>query len=120
MTMTERGIDPLDDLFDAARHTEVSPSDRLMARVLADAAQVQADRLPQKARPQRTGWITDLFGGWPALSGVLAAGVTGLWVGVAPPAGVEDLAANFLGTTQSVTFLPDTTDLIWIEEPTDG
>ena len=99
---------------------EVVNGERIGRTEFADAAQVQADRLPQPARPQRTGWITDLFGGWPALSGVLAAGVTGLWVGVAPPAGVEDLAANFLGTTQSVTFLPDTTDLIWIEEPTDG
>lgn len=120
MTMTEHETDPLEQLFATERHADVTPSDRLMARVLADAAQVQADRVVQPVKARGGGWIMDLFGGWPALGGVLAAGVTGLWVGVAPPASVESLAADLLGTSQSVTFLPETTDLIWIEEPTDG
>jgi hypothetical protein len=121
MMMTERDMNDLDQLLNAAQRTAVPASDDLMARVLADAAALQPapGTIKPQQRASRIGWLRDLIGGWPAWSGVLAAGLTGLWVGVAPPAGVESLAATMIGTTQSVTFLPET-DLTLFEDPTDG
>ena len=122
MMMTDREMDRLDAVLAQARCADVAVTDALMARVLADAAREQA-RLPvQAVRLRGSGpvaWLHDLIGGWPALGGVLAAGLAGLWVGVAPPEAVETLAAGFLGQTQAVTFLPET-DLSLFEDPSDG
>ena len=114
--------DSVDQLLTQARQVKVAVTDDLMARVLADAAREQARQLPVlMPRPRRglLGWVETLLGGWPALGGVLAAGLVGLWVGLVPPAGVESLAADLFGTTQSVTFLPEP-DLSIFEEPSDG
>ncbi|WP_386680472.1 dihydroorotate dehydrogenase [Loktanella sp. R86503] len=121
MMMTERDMNNLDQLLNTARRRAVPASDDLMARVLADAVALQpaAGTVRPQQTASRTGWLRDLIGGWPALSGVLAAGLTGLWVGVAPPTGVESLAATMIGTTQTVTFLPET-DFSLFEDPSDG
>lgn len=80
------------------------PSDDLMARILADA---EAAQVRAVAVPPRVGWRNWLaaLGGWPALGGMAVAGVTGLWLGVAPPAAVDELVAEMLGETVSVDFL---------------
>ncbi len=122
MKMTDRAHHDLDELFAQARAADVVPSDDLMARVLAEAALVQSETVRVDVRPpavRRLTWLHDLIGGWPAWGGVVAAGLTGLWVGVAPPASVEGFAATLIGTTQAVTFLPET-DLTLFEESSDG
>jgi hypothetical protein len=89
--------DDLDDFFGAARRVTPAPSDALMARVLADAMAAQA---PVMVRVQRPGWLAqlrDALGGWPAVGGLATAGVVGLAVGIAAPAGLGDLTAALLG-----------------------
>ncbi|MFZ3581511.1 hypothetical protein ACOI1H_04970 [Loktanella sp. DJP18] len=120
--MTDRAHKDLDALFAQGRSAGVVPSDDLMARVLADAARVQSATVRGNVRlpaGRRLAWLHDLIGGWPAWGGVVAAGLTGLWVGVAPPASIEGFAATLIGTTQTVTFLPET-DLTLFEESSDG
>lgn len=93
----------------------------LMERILADAVAAQpAPVLPGPAVPsasnaESTGWRgwLDALGGWPALGGLAAAAVTGLWIGVAPPAAIDDLVAGVLGETVSLDLsgLGDTFEL---------
>jgi hypothetical protein len=84
----------LEALLQSARLAD-QPKDDLLARVLADADRVQAgfaattpspQAPPQRAGPR--GWLSGVMaamGGWPAVSGVTLAGVTGLVVGFAAP-----------------------------------
>lgn len=111
--MTDPDDRMLDDLFAQARAQAPQPDDALMARVLADAAEQSAPVSSPVSSPihQPGFWarLSDALGGWPALGGLAAATVAGVWVGIAPPAGVEDLAASLIGDTVSVTLLsPDT------------
>jgi hypothetical protein len=104
MTMTNPNDDMLDDLFAQARAVKTAPSDDLMARVLEDADAVQP-KLAVMSAPQVGLWarLMDAIGGWPAVSGLAAATVAGVWVGVAPPASVEDLTASFIGDEVSIS-----------------
>jgi hypothetical protein len=89
--------DDLEDFFSAARRMSPAPSDALLARVLADA---MAAQVPVTVRVQRPGWLAqlrDALGGWPAVGGLATAGVVGLAVGIAAPAGLGDLTAALLG-----------------------
>ncbi|WP_425043648.1 hypothetical protein [Primorskyibacter sp. S87] len=88
----------LDAVLAAARQeTEPLPSG-LQARILADAATVQAelfDRSGGKGRGQDNQLsplqqLAAALGGWPAMGGLATAGAAGLWVGLAPPAFVPD------------------------------
>jgi hypothetical protein len=109
MVMTRPNDDFLEDLFARAQKTGATPQDDLVARVLADADAVQAGLRSQRARPASPGlWarILDALGGWPAVSGLAAATVAGVWIGVAPPASVEDVTADVLGTTVAVPLVP--------------
>ena len=36
-----------------------------------------------------------MLGGWPAVAGLAAASVCGLWLGINPPQGLSDTAAVF-------------------------
>jgi len=78
----------MDALLRGARGAD-TPGEDLVARVLADAAQVQAARAMPVAAPRSGGgWFSGLvqsFGGWPAVSGVTLAGVTGLLIGFSAP-----------------------------------
>ena len=116
--MTDPDDRMLDDLFAGARAQMPELSDALMARVLADAAQVQT---PVSVPESRSVWaaLSDMLGGWPALGGLAAATVAGLWVGIAPPAPVEDLAASVWGNEVSVTLLSAET-LFYAGELADG
>ena len=112
--------DALDALFAQAKET--SPRPDLMARVLADAADVQAEAAVVHApvSPPRDSWLAGLLGalgGWSAVSGITAAGVVGLAVGLYSPdavAGLLDADGLSLGTGMyDVT--PDVGDL-WTED----
>lgn len=107
MTMSERDREDsfLDALLDEERRVrsgaDPDVSADLMARVLADAERVQAGFAPvasPRAAPQRTGlWaqIGVVLGGWPAVAGLAAASVCGLWLGISPPQGLSDTAALY-------------------------
>lgn len=104
MMMTNPNDDMLDGLFAQARRETPAPSDDLMARVLADASAMQP-RPAAVPTPQMGLWgrMLDVVGGWPAVSGLAAATVAGIWLGVAPPSSVEDLTATVLGDEVSIS-----------------
>lgn len=82
----------LEALFESARATPPAVPEALMARVLADAEALQ----PRAPRRGFWGFVADL-GGVPALGGMITASCVGFWLGVAPPAGLPDLAGQALG-----------------------
>jgi len=94
----------LDALFASARGAAARPSDDFLARLVMTAEAMQPTparaAAPEPAAPRR-GWL-GLLGGWPALSGMAAATVAGFWIGVAPPAGLTTLAAEWTGQTVDV------------------
>lgn len=94
----------LDDLLaQVALQKPDVPSD-LMARVLIDADRLQ----PRAMAPQPTGlWnaLLDMIGGWPAVGGIAMAGVAGLWIGIAPPTGIDAFTSTVIGDTQAVDIL---------------
>ena len=103
MTMTDK--DHVDAVLHDVAGVAPRPDDALMARVLADAARVQDAPVQAAPRPGIWAQISAALGGWPAMSGVALAGVAGLWVGMSPPAAIEDAAASIFGVTDAVSFL---------------
>ncbi len=106
MMMTDSDMKKLDDLLARTAKRTVAPDSDLFARVLADAAALQP--VPSQELHKRrsfTETLKDLIGGWPTLSGLATAGIAGLWFGIAPPAGLETLAAQILGTTEEIDLL---------------
>ena len=96
----------LEALFDAARDgAESDPSGLppgLRARILADAYFVTE----QRALPLWRVWLKAV-GGWPTVGGVLAASLTGLWIGVMPPPVIENFEGRLFGETEVVTLFVD-------------
>ncbi|WP_238928789.1 hypothetical protein [Alexandriicola marinus] len=91
-------------LEDVAQHP-VAPIDAvLMARLVEDADRLVPRPEPVAGAIAATGWrgVLDLMGGWPAMGGLVAAGVVGLWIGLAPPDLVDDAVAGLLGGTVAV------------------
>lgn len=80
----------LEALFEGARALPPEVPKGLLVRVAADA---------EKARPKRRGWRERIagFGGVPGLGGLITASCVGFWLGVAPPAGLPDVAGAVLG-----------------------
>lgn len=112
---TQPDDDGLEDFFEAARRMAPSPSDALMARVLADALAAQPVAAPRPVprpvpRPGAWAQLREALGGWPALGGLATAGVMGLAIGIAAPADLVDLATAVLdqGTdTYLVDLMPE-------------
>ena len=106
--MTQPDDRLLASLFDEARSEDAELSDDLMARVLADASEYQP-KTQSVTTAKISIWekLLSGVGGWPALSGVTAAGVAGLWIGLTPPDVVDDWVANALGNTTSVSFVDE-------------
>lgn len=109
MTMT--GDDKiLDTAFDAARTPDMPPSERLMDRIMLDADSVLADMAPvatPKPAPTKGfgAILLDAIGGWPSFSGLAAATVAGVWIGVAPPDSFSNLSAGLWGETIEMPLL---------------
>lgn len=118
---TEPNDEQLDQLLQSARDA-VPVSAALDARVLADAAMVQAMlRAAPPPQPQpRTwlGWLAEIraaLGGWPGLSGVTLAGVAGLALGILAPDLVDGLSGGQIGLwTGDLGALPEV-GLLWEE-----
>ncbi|MEM8630295.1 MAG: hypothetical protein AAGF74_03590 [Pseudomonadota bacterium] len=109
----------LEDLFAAARKAAPQPSEDLMARVLSDAEAVCLARATQttQAGPAARFSLSsmlDAFGGWAGAGGLAAAGLVGLWVGVAPP---ETLQST-LGLILAGDVLSSDPGNLWIIEDT--
>lgn len=109
--MTEPGkITELDDLFALAQRVDPQPTDRLLARILADAVQVAGDRhavasirsVPVRSRGRLGRWIRTI-GGWPAMGGLAMAAATGVYVGVAPPDSLAAIGQAVWGETVTVS-----------------
>jgi hypothetical protein len=104
MAMTEREERELEGLFAAARERRPELPDDLMARILADAQVVAAEReapRPVPARGRWRAWLAEL-GGWPVVGGLVASTVAGLWIGAAQPLGLSDLLSSLGGEQVSV------------------
>ncbi|AHM02506.1 hypothetical protein roselon_00039 [Roseibacterium elongatum DSM 19469] len=115
--------DRLDRILAQARGT--TPSDDLVARVLADAARVQEDAAAQvqpsaaptapRGRRFRPAWVSAI-GGWGGVSGVTLAGVVGLVIGFAMPDTIDVLSGGQIWSLSGgggVT--PDLSSLAWEE-----
>ncbi|KRS12804.1 hypothetical protein XM53_09525 [Roseovarius atlanticus] len=129
MSKTGKPEDALTEAFAAARRTAPEPDADFLARVLADAEDVQdgfarADRTEPFAEDRerlalRGGWrgVFHALGGWPAVSGLSAAAVAGLWIGVAPPERLDATAQQVWGEDITLALQPDIgTDLFPEEE----
>ena len=102
--------DDLDDLFLAARATGAPPSAALMARILDDAAAMQPRAAVVLRRPGlRLSALIAALGGVGALTALATAAVAGLWIGLAPPAAVDDFAATLWTSAEadSLDLIPD-------------
>jgi hypothetical protein len=93
-------MDDRDDVTEllAGARDSVLPSDALMARVLADAAAVQAELQTAAVVPGRGGigdWLSSI-GGWRGAGGLVAATITGLMIGVYAPDSIDTLLSGQL------------------------
>ena len=113
---TNKRDERLEEFFAEARALRPVPSDDLMARLLADADRERPQPLaaPVVARGGWRNWIAAL-GGWPAMGGLVAATVTGVWIGAAPPARLSSLLPSLWGETVSVAVGADEDPLSWLE-----
>ena len=98
MAKTDRSEAELDRLF--AEATVPTPSEALLARVMADAdAVLNERRIAQTTVPVAPGgWFRSILtgiGGAPALAGLATATVAGIWIGYVQPGSVGDLTAEF-------------------------
>jgi len=102
----------LEDILALVRDVE-RPSNDLVARVLADAAAVQA-AAAAPAPVRSRGWF-QTSGGWLGAGGLVAAAATGLFIGVAAPDRVDNAFGgqlSRLGLMQSDDLLPGLADLL--------
>lgn len=105
---TKAEMDALDALLnETAQRPDPVLGDDLMSRILADAAAAQVASERSDKVDQTGGWRgwVETLGGWPVLGGMAMAGVTGLWLGVSPPAAIDALVADMIGDTVSMDFL---------------
>ncbi|MGB5558922.1 MAG: hypothetical protein WBN04_13035 [Paracoccaceae bacterium] len=103
---SNRAEQGLDQMLAAAAASAPEPSEALLARVLADADAVLAERqagqgtVPGGPR----GWLgglVDVIGGWPAMAGLATATVAGIWIGYAQPGSISGIADEALTTGTS-------------------
>ncbi|MDE3079765.1 MAG: dihydroorotate dehydrogenase [Paracoccaceae bacterium] len=109
------------DAYIATARTEVPAlPDALVARILADAAMVQAGRGrtagPVAVAARRRGglWpaLAAMIGGRGALAGLLSATLAGLWLGFSPPAQLAPLTRSITQSVLGDTATLDGLDLI--------
>jgi hypothetical protein len=112
-------MDDLDDLLAGAKARSAMPSEALMARVLADAAQVQAGFVAARPVVARAGWFARLagvFGGVGSLAGVGTAAVVGLFFGFVQPDGIGAVADMWGEVTVVQVDLMPQLDVLLAEE----
>lgn len=121
--------DELQQMFDAAASEDMEASPEFLARIFADAEteavrQAQAaaavplgrghdgpvDTPARASRGLLTG-LLDALGGWPAIAGLSAAALAGVWIGVNPPQALADFSSDLAvyataGDDFTTDFLP--------------
>lgn len=99
MTPTDRDIKHLDAVLRDARKQETRVPAHLMAAVLADARRLQPGLTvpPVRASAVVRTRLFDLLGGWRAMGGLAVATCAGLWIGISPPAMLQDAEAVLFG-----------------------
>ncbi|MGZ9811727.1 hypothetical protein ACXN5S_14790 [Pseudoroseicyclus sp. H15] len=115
--MTRPEDDEMDELFGAARASTPAPSADFMARLRADAESAQPRRRPVVAMAQQPamsgggtlamggGFVGDI-GGWPSLTFLGLAALTGLWFGLAAPGNLGEAMAALLGESVTLDIMP--------------
>jgi len=115
MTQGNDDMSALDSHFAAARNTAPTPSSDLLARVLSDAEAVQAGQVQTRmASTPRGTPLAQLFralGGWPAMGGLTTAAVAGLWIGISPPAALQEMTDGYLGPDTTVYLIDTSADV---------
>lgn len=97
----------LDGLLAEAALRQPEPSAALLARIEADAQALQPRPAARPAPPRRS-WLAalaDVFGGGGGVAGLTLAAASGLWLGVAQPAGLLGMT-EYLTGTMAVELLP--------------
>lgn len=118
MSKTGKPDDDLTAAFAAARTHAPEPDADFLSRVLGDADAVQdgfaasqaAARREARARavaPRGLRGVFGALGGWPAVAGLGAAAITGLWIGVAPPESLSTTAQLVMGDDITLALEPD-------------
>ncbi|GGL60481.1 hypothetical protein [Wenxinia marina] len=99
----------LERLLDEVAAARPAPPDDFMTRLLAEAeaARPRAAVTVGPARAGLRGWFAAI-GGWPALGGLVASTVAGVWIGAAPPSALD----GYLTGSLSVDILPDGVTLL--------
>ncbi|MGJ8610456.1 MAG: hypothetical protein ACSHWY_05155 [Octadecabacter sp.] len=102
----------LEAMFAQARVPDLVPSEGLFDRIMMDADTVLADAMPAaapvmpvRAKQGMGAMLLDIIGGWPSFSGLAAATVAGVWIGVAPPAAITDISSGIWGDTIEVQLM---------------
>ncbi len=114
----------LDALFEAAKRDAMPPDTALLARVMADARQVQAgfEAAPMtsmtmtaaaaahqpkvRSRVALFEGLFDMIGGWGGLGGLATASAFGLWLGMSQSLGLGDgLGLSDFGTAANLESL---------------
>lgn len=88
--MTDHKDPNLDDFFAASRDVPLAPADDFMARLTAQALAEQPVAGPRHS-PSVWGQLRAVLGGWAGMAGLATACAAGVWLGVAPPAGLDAL-----------------------------
>ncbi|MBY5987927.1 hypothetical protein [Roseovarius atlanticus] len=124
MSKTGKPDDGMKAMFAAARTHAPEPDADFLARVLGDAEAVQAgfaERAGDMASASASAAAARLYpaparglrgvfaalGGWPAVAGLGAAALTGVWIGVAPPEGLSTAAQSVWDEDITLAFEPD-------------
>ncbi len=96
----------LEAAFAAARAASPRPGAALMARILADAAAEAARRDGARGALRRLRAFFRALGGAPAAAGLSLAAAAGLWIGAAPPALLDGVAAAVWAAPAELDFAP--------------
>lgn len=91
--MAERNNDTgLDAFFAAAADDPILPPGDLMARVEAEAlAEMPRAGAVVASQPGLLAQLMGALGGWPAVAGLAAACVTGVWIGASSPDSLQSV-----------------------------
>lgn len=87
----------VDAMLAAAKAAPPAVPDALMARVLADADALQPRPAAPAVAPGLWIRLSDAFGGWQGMGGLVAATCAGIWIGWSPPTALPDAGALILG-----------------------
>ncbi|SHI64090.1 hypothetical protein [Wenxinia saemankumensis] len=104
----EAALDRL--LADVAAREGAPPGGDFLARLEADALAAMPGSAPRpapRAAGEGAGWA-DLLGGWLGFGSLGVAALTGLLIGIAPPAALQ----GYLDDTVAIGLLPDDVALV--------